>query len=104
MLSSFVSNPENEGERDAFNFLQRFVRGMDMCKLVQFLRFTTGIDILVGKNIEVKFIKFEWLGTRFITHTCGPVLETPSSYSNYVKLREDFTNILSRDTWEMDTI
>ena len=51
-------------------FLQRFVRGMDMSKLVQFLKFTTGMNILVGKNIEVTFIKCEGLG---IAHTCGPV-------------------------------
>ena len=104
VLSSFVSNPESEGERDAFKFLQRFVRGLDMSKLERFLRFTTGMDILVGKNIEVTFIKCEGLGARPIAHTCGPVLEIPSTYSNYVEFREDFTNILSRDTWEMDII
>ena len=104
VLSSFVSNPESEGERDAFKFLQRFVRGLDMSKLERFLRFTTGMDILVGKNIEVTFIKCEGLGVRPIAHTCGPVLEIPSTYSNYVEFREDFTNILSRDTWEMDII
>ena len=79
VLSSFVSNPESEGERDAFKFLQRFVRGLDMSKLERFLRFTTGMDILVGKNIEVTFIKCEGLGARPIAHTCGPVLEIPST-------------------------
>ena len=61
-----------------------------MSKLEKFLRFTTGMDILVGKNIEVTFIKCEGLGARPIAHTCRPVLEIPSTYSNYVEFREDY--------------
>ena len=35
---------------------------------------------------------------RSIAHTCGPLLEIPSTYANYVDLREDFMNILNRTT------
>ena len=104
VLSCLTSNPQNEGERDAFKFLQRFVRGLELSKLVQFLRFTTAMDIMVDKKIEVTFIKSEGLSSRPIAHTCGPLLEIPSTYANYVELREDFMNILNRDTWEMDII
>ena len=64
VLSCLISNPCSEGERDAFTFLQRFVRGMDMQKLVHFSRFTTGMDIMVGKKIEVDFIKCEGVASR----------------------------------------
>ena len=37
VLSCLNSNPQSEGERDAFKFLQRFVRGLEMPKLLQFL-------------------------------------------------------------------
>ena len=35
VLDSFVSLPSTDGERDAFKFLQRFVRGLDETKLLQ---------------------------------------------------------------------
>ena len=104
VLSCLTSNPQSEGERDAFKFLQRFVRGLEMPKLLQFLRFTTAMDIMIDKKIEVTFIKCEGLSARPIAHTCGPLLEIPSTYANYVELREDFMNILNRDNWEMDII
>ncbi|PFX15053.1 hypothetical protein AWC38_SpisGene20754 [Stylophora pistillata] len=102
VLSCLTSNPQNEGERDAFKFLQRFVRGLEMPKLLQFLRFTTALDIIIYKKIEVTFIKYEGFSARPIAHTCGPLLEIPSTYTNYVELRKDLTNILNRELWEMD--
>ena len=104
VLSCLTSNPQSEGERDAFKYLQRFVRGLEMPKLLQFLRFSTAMDIMVDKKIEVTFIKCEGLSSRPIAHTCGPLLEIPSTYANFVELREDFMNILNRDNWEMDII
>ena len=41
VLDSFVSLPSTDGERDAFKFLQRFVRGLDETKLLQLFCFTT---------------------------------------------------------------
>ena len=104
VLSCLTSNPQSDGERDAFKFLQRFVRGLEMPKLLQFLRFTTAMDIMIDKKIEVTFLKCEGLSARPIAHTCGLLLEISSTYANYVELREDFMNILNRDNWEMDII
>lgn len=104
VLSCLTSNPQSDGERDAFKFLQRFVRGLEMPKLLQFLRFTTAMDVMIDKKIEVAFIKCEGLSARPIAHTCGPLLEIPSTYANFVELREAFMNILNRDNWEMDII
>ena len=104
VLSCLTSNPQSEGERDAFKFLQRFVIGLEIPKLLQFLRFATAMDIMIDKKIEVTFIKCKGLSARSIAHTCGPLLEIPSTYANYVDLREDFMNILNRDNWEMDII
>ena len=66
VLSCFMSNPCSEGERDAFTFLQRFVRGMEIQNLVHFSRFTTGMDIMVGKKIEVGFIKCEGVASSLL--------------------------------------
>ena len=88
VLSFLTSNPQSEGERDAFKFLKRFVRGLEMPKLLQFLRFTTAVDIMIDKKIEVTFIKCEGLSAKPIAHTCGPLLEIPSTYANYVELNQ----------------
>ena len=97
-----AAQPNTEAERDAFKFLQRYVRGLDNTKLIQFLRFTTASDILTTTKLEVAFTKLEGVGCRPIAHTCGPVLELPSTYSNFVEVRKQFNNILDKDTWEMD--
>lgn len=57
VLSCLISNRCSEGERDAFKFLQRFVRGMDMQKASTFFAIYNcrhGM-IVVGKKIEVVF-------------------------------------------------
>ncbi len=104
VLDMLVADPTNNAERDALKFLQRFIRGLEMSKLVQFLRFTTAMDVIVGNKLKISFIKSEGFSSRPIAHTCGPVLELPSTYANYVELREQFANILSRDDWEMDIV
>ena len=104
VLDSFVSLPSTDGERDAFKFLQRFVRGLDETKLLQFLCFTTGMDVMQEKKREVNYTKNEGLGSRPIAHTCGPVLEIPSTYPNFVELREEFTNIVNKNNWEIDIV
>ena len=102
VLDSIECCPNTSGERDALKFLQRFIRGLEMPKLAQFLRFTTAMDIMGKSKVQVTFIKSEGLASRPIAHTCGPVLELPSTYTNFVELREEFTNILNKDKWEID--
>ena len=104
VLDSIECCPNTSGERDALKFLQRFIRGLEMPKLVQFLRFTTAMDIMGRRKLQVEFNKSQGFGSRPIAHTCGPVLELPSTYANFVELREEFTNILNQDKWEIDIV
>jgi hypothetical protein len=104
ILQLLDANPNSDAERDAFRFLQRFVRGLDYSKLLQFLRFTTASDILISGKVQVTFLKSEGFGRRPIAHTCGPVLELPSTYSNYCEFREEFNNILDQGNWEIDIV
>ena len=69
---------------------------------VQFLRFTTASDVMISNQIEIAFTKLEGVACRPISHTCEPLLELPSTYSNFVELREQFNNILNKGNWEMD--
>ena len=102
VLEILSAQPNTEVEQDAFKSLQHYIRGLDNTKLIQFLRFTTASDILVTSKLEVAFSKLEGVGCTPIAHTCGPVLEIPSTYANFVELMEQFNNILDKDTWEMD--
>ena len=102
VLETLVAQPNTDAERDALRFLQRYIRGLDNGKLIQFLRFTTASDVLITNKLEVTFTKFEGAACRPIALTCGPLLELPSTYSNFVELREQFNNILEKDMWEMD--
>ncbi len=80
VLQLLDANPNSDAERDAFRFLQRYVRGLDNSQLLQFLRFTTASDILISGKVQVTFLRSEGFGRRPIAHTCGPVLELPSTY------------------------
>ena len=44
---------------------------------------------MIDKKIEVTFIKCEGLSARPIAYTCGPLLEIPSTYVNFMELREN---------------
>ena len=74
VLDVLVANPRNNAERDALKFLKRFIRGLEKPKLVQFLRLTTAMDIIVGNKLNISFVKSEGFSSRPIAHTCGPSL------------------------------
>ena len=66
VLGMLLSSPATDAERDALKFLQRFIRGLDMSKLIQFLRFTTAMDIIVGKRLEVTIVSYIAIKMLFI--------------------------------------
>ena len=73
--------------------------------LKHLLCFLAGAEILVVEAINVTFKKNESKFTRRPSvHTCGPCLELPSTYINFCELREEFSSILNKSAWEMDTV
>lgn len=103
-LFSDVSTNDT-AEKDALNFLKRFIRGLDQIMLKKFLKFTTGADMLIVRKIDILFIKpTSELARRPIAHSCGPTLELPNTYANFCELREEFNNILQLNNWEMDIV
>ena len=104
VLQLLVAQPETNGERDSLKFLQRYIRGLDEQNLGHFLRFTTGADVLIVSQITLSFLKVEGIYKTPVAHTCGPVLELPSTYQDFCELREIFNNILSKSDWHMDVV
>ena len=80
VLSNMTARPQNDGERDACKCLQRFVRDLDTGKRVKFMLFTPA---MMEDKFEVIVTRNEGLSSKQIACTCGPVLELPSTYSNY---------------------
>lgn len=99
VLSMIEADPQNNSERAAVDFLKRFVREMDQAQLNSFLRYVTGADVICVPHISVQFSTLDGLARRPIAHTCGSVLELPSTYDTFPELREEFTNILAKKMW-----
>lgn len=96
--------PTNGAERDCFKHLTLYIRGLDQSKLKKFLKFTTGSELMLFNELQVIFNQLENASRRPIAHTCSCILEIPSTYTSFPELREDFTNILNANDWEMDII
>ena len=95
-----------EPERETANHLKRMIREMEAEKVQLFLRFCTGSNLMPQgtDKIKVQFINLYGLQRRPIAHTCGNVLQLPTSYENYISFRTEFNKILSSDIWVMDFV
>lgn len=104
VLALLKVDSDNESERDSFNFLKRYIKGLDETGIRNFLRFTTGSESIIVDSITISFIiSTTTFQRRPIAHTCGPMLELPI-YTNLGEMREDFSKILSLSRWEMDIV
>ena len=98
IIGLIEAKPSNESEKDSLGYLKQYIRGLDQSLLEKFLKFVSGSDLVTFTKINVSFtVPANEFQRRPIVHTCGPLIEVPSTYSNFWKLREDFSNILSHD-------
>lgn len=88
------ASPFSDAERCCFDYLKRYLKSLER-NISTFLRFVTGSDILSCSTIKVTFSSLDGLSRRPVAHTCGPVLEIPSTYQSYNELVEEFSCILS---------
>ena len=95
-----MTNPQNESERNSFDHLKRYIKSLDEVALKAFLQFTTGSDIIAVTEITVSFNSLDGAHRSPIAHTCGPVLEVPTTYQSYNELAEEFANLISnKEAW-----
>lgn len=78
-LLTLQSEDISKEENKVFGFLKRYVKSSDQRKCEQLLRFCTASATIVVEKIAVSFFKSVSLEPLPIAHTCGAVLEMPSS-------------------------
>ncbi|CAL9685425.1 unnamed protein product [Knipowitschia caucasica] len=96
--------PANPSEQQCLKYLMQYVRELDKVGLRNFLRFVTGSDIINVAKIEVMFTLLDGLARRPVAHTCGAVLELPSTYTSFPEVRVEMDSVLSSNYFTMDLI
>lgn len=102
VLGLIEAAPSTNPERDVLSYLKRYVRGLDDGKLVKFLRFCTGATMICVNRIEVTFTNLDGIARRPVAHTCGAVLELPTTYQSFPQFREELNNIFTGEYWDID--
>ncbi|XP_073683553.1 uncharacterized protein [Garra rufa] len=94
----------NVQQKQTGRYLSTFLRESDKQHLSLFLRFCTGSDLFLGKNITISFTQLEGFQRRPIAHTCGCYLELPVNYDNYPEFRHEMNKVLESNIWVMDIV
>lgn len=97
ILRMIDAETENDSQRRALDHLKRYVRSLEGNTLKKFLHFVTGSDVIVCDKITVEFTSLDGFNRRPIVHTCGPMIELPTTYDSYTDLAEEFNNIMRED-------
>ncbi|KAL3882538.1 hypothetical protein ACJMK2_028874 [Sinanodonta woodiana] len=74
LIELLCASPRTKEENASIGFLHRFIRGRNKLQLRKLLRFLTGSDVICVDKIDIQLPSI---------HTCGPMLELPSTYANY---------------------
>jgi len=102
ILKLLQAGIENEAQNKAFSYLKQYIRSLDLVMLGKFLRFVRELINIAVPQIEIAFTKPQSAAARHpVAHTCGPLLEIPTTYPSYPDFRADFQLILESNYLEM---
>ena len=104
IIKLLEADPQDREQSSSLGYLKQFVRGLDDSMLKKFLRFLTGAEVICTSTIRVAFNKMRGFERAPQAHTCGPLLELPSTYSSYTDLRREFVSILDANYLNMDVV
>ena len=97
-----AADPQTKEQSQALRFLMQFIRAQDNEGLGKVLRYLTASSIISVPRILVEFKDLSGLARRPVAHTCGPVLDLPSTYTSYREFRSEWQSILSSGYLRMD--
>jgi hypothetical protein len=99
----FKANISSDVEKQSLDHLKRYVKSLEGRALERFLHFISGSDVLSCKEIEVTFTSLSGFQRRPVVHTCGPMLELPTTYECFTDLASEFTSMMREDqAWAFD--
>ena len=99
------SEPATEQERQCLDHLQKYIRSLSGETLSLFVQYISGSNVIAFDRIEVGFTTLGGTARRPIAHTCGQLLEIPSTYQSYNELSEKFSELLQqRDSWQFNIV
>ncbi|KAL3890224.1 hypothetical protein ACJMK2_002515 [Sinanodonta woodiana] len=105
VIELLCASPRTKEENASIGFLHRFIRGRNKLQLRKLLRFLTGSDVICVDKIDIQFIVRHGKGRLPSIHTCGPMLELPSTYANYPDFRSEWESMLdSKECMEMNIV
>ena len=102
VLDLIRAEPTSNSQRVVLSFLKRYIRGLDDEKLAKFLRYCTASTMICVESIKVSFTDLDGAARRPIAHTCGSVLELPTTYQSFPQFRQELNNIFSSEYWDID--
>lgn len=97
-----LANPQTKEEAQSLRFLQQYIRAQNQEGLGALLRFMTASPVIAITEINVEFTKTTGLARRPVAHTCGPMLELPSTYTSYREFRSEWQSVLASGYLAMD--
>ncbi|KAJ8049598.1 putative E3 ubiquitin-protein ligase TOM1 [Holothuria leucospilota] len=86
--------PENSEQNQTLRYMHQFVRAQSNDGLADLLQFITGSRVMSIPTIQVDFCQSTGLGRRPIAHTCGPLLELPTTYPSYREFRCEWEAVI----------
>ena len=97
--------PVTDQVQQCLDHFKKYIRSLQGSSLSVFLQFITGSDIISCDSIEVTFSALDGTSRRPVAHTCGPLLEIPSSYQSYNELSEEFSELLqNKEAWHFNIV
>lgn len=95
VIKLLKAEPSSDAERACFDHLKRYIKSLGGSQLAGLLQFVTGCNIITVDEIPVTFTDTVGVSRCIVAHTCGPLLELPSTFQTYNELSEEFSNMLA---------
>ena len=102
VIALLDANAETNAQRETMSYLKQYVRGLESEKLTKFLRFCTGSNMMCVEKITISLNTLEGAVRRPVAHTCGAVLDLPTTYPSFPLFREEWNSVLSSEYWDID--
>jgi hypothetical protein len=98
------AEPQSPSENESLSHLKRWIKGLNINDLKHFLRISTGSDIILVDKISVSFTSSVGNCRSPVFHTCGAVIELPSTYNDFCEFREEWCSLMSHSDIDLALI